>query len=78
MNSIDTKDGDRDKTMRGADIFDIAHFPTAHYVTKSFTKTATGYTGRRLTHAATASPRTCPSVSNSHRLLRPSSKARAT
>ncbi len=44
LNSIDTKDNDRDKTMRGADIFDVAHFPTAHYVTKSFTKTATGYT----------------------------------
>jgi polyisoprenoid-binding protein YceI len=44
LNSIDTKDNDRDKTMRGPDIFDIAHFPTAHYVTRSVTKTATGYT----------------------------------
>ena len=26
------------------DIFDVAHWPTAHYVTRSFTKTATGYT----------------------------------
>jgi len=43
LNSIDTKDNDRDKTMRGPDIFDVAHNPTAHYVTKSFTKTATGY-----------------------------------
>jgi polyisoprenoid-binding protein YceI len=43
LNSIDTKDNDRDKTMRGPDIFDIAHFPTAHYVTRSFTKTATGW-----------------------------------
>jgi polyisoprenoid-binding protein YceI len=44
LNSIDSKDNDRDKTIRGPDIFDIAHFPTAHYVTRSFTKTATGYT----------------------------------
>jgi len=44
LNSIDTKDNDRDKTLRGPDIFDIAHFPTAHYVTHGITKTATGYT----------------------------------
>ena len=44
LNSIDSKDNDRDKTIRGPDIFDVAHFPTAHYVTRSFTKTATGYT----------------------------------
>jgi polyisoprenoid-binding protein YceI len=43
LNSLDTMDKDRDKTMRGPDIFDTAHFPTAHYVTKSFTKTAAGY-----------------------------------
>jgi polyisoprenoid-binding protein YceI len=44
MNSVDTLDKDRDKTIRGADIFDVAHNPTAHYVTKSITKTAAGYT----------------------------------
>ena len=44
LNSLDTMDEDRDRTMRGADIFDVAHFPTAHYVTRSFTKTASGYT----------------------------------
>ncbi len=43
LNSLDTLDKDRDGTMRGSDMFDIAHFPTAHYVTRSFTKTATGY-----------------------------------
>ena len=43
MNSVDSMDKDRDGTMRGADIFDVAHFPTAHYVTRSFTKTAAGY-----------------------------------
>jgi polyisoprenoid-binding protein YceI len=44
LNSLDTMDDDRDSTMRGADIFDVAHFPTAHYVTRSFTKSASGYT----------------------------------
>jgi polyisoprenoid-binding protein YceI len=44
MASEDSGDKDRDDTMRGADVFDVAHFPTAHYVTKSFTKTAAGYT----------------------------------
>jgi polyisoprenoid-binding protein YceI len=43
MNSVDSMDKDRDGTMRGADLFDVARFPTAHYVTKSFTKTATGF-----------------------------------
>ena len=42
--SLDTGDKDRDKTMRGADIFDIPHFATAHYVTRTITRTATGYT----------------------------------
>lgn len=44
LNSLDTMDKDRDQTIRGPDLFDIAHFPTAHYVTRSFTKTAAGYT----------------------------------
>ena len=43
-NSVDSMDKDRDQTIRGVDIFDVAHFPAAHYVTRSFTKTATGYT----------------------------------
>jgi polyisoprenoid-binding protein YceI len=43
LNSLDTMDKDRDQTMRGPDLFDIAHYPTAHYVTRSFTKTAAGY-----------------------------------
>jgi polyisoprenoid-binding protein YceI len=46
LNSSDTKDKDRDKTMRGADVFDVARFPTAHYVARSFTKTAAGYTAQ--------------------------------
>ena len=43
MKSVDSGDKDRDDTMRGADIFDPAHFPTAHYVTRSVTPTATGF-----------------------------------
>jgi polyisoprenoid-binding protein YceI len=44
LGSEDTSDKDRDGTIRGADIFDVAHFPTAHYVTRSVAKTAAGYT----------------------------------
>jgi polyisoprenoid-binding protein YceI len=43
MNSVDSMDKDRDATIRGKDIFDVAHNPTAHYVTKTITKTATGF-----------------------------------
>ena len=43
MNSVDSMDKDRDATIRGADIFDVAHFPTAHYVSRAISKTATGY-----------------------------------
>ena len=43
MNSVDSQDKDRDKTIHGSDVFDVAHFPTAHYATKSITKTASGY-----------------------------------
>lgn len=44
MSSEDSKDKDRDQTIKGPDVFDVAHNPTAHYVTKSMTKTAGGYT----------------------------------
>ena len=44
VNSVDSMDKDRDTIIRSSDIFDVAHFPTAHYVTRSFTKTAAGYT----------------------------------
>jgi polyisoprenoid-binding protein YceI len=43
LRSADSMDKDRDTTILGADIFDVAHWPTAHYVTRSFTKTAAGY-----------------------------------
>jgi polyisoprenoid-binding protein YceI len=44
MNSVDSMDKDRDGTMRGPDIFDVAHYPSAHFVTRTISKTATGYT----------------------------------
>jgi polyisoprenoid-binding protein YceI len=43
LNSVDSQDKDRDTTIRGPDIFDVAHWPAAHYVTRSITKTAAGY-----------------------------------
>jgi polyisoprenoid-binding protein YceI len=43
--SVDTKDKDRDTTIRGPDIFDTAHFPIAHYVTRNIVKSGGGYTG---------------------------------
>jgi polyisoprenoid-binding protein YceI len=46
MNSLDSQDKDRDQTMRSTDIFDVAHFSTAHYVTRSIAKTVAGYTAQ--------------------------------
>ncbi len=43
MNSVDSLDKDRDSTIRGKDVFDVAHYPMSHYVTKSITKTAAGF-----------------------------------
>jgi polyisoprenoid-binding protein YceI len=43
MSSVDSLDKDRDTTIRGKDIFDVAHNPAAHYVTKTISKTAAGY-----------------------------------
>ncbi len=43
MNSADSADKDRDGTMRGADIFDVTRWPTAHYATRSIVKTGAGY-----------------------------------
>ncbi len=44
MASEESGDKDRDGTIQGADIFHVAHFPTAHYVTRSFAESASGYT----------------------------------
>jgi polyisoprenoid-binding protein YceI len=43
LSSEDSADKDRDQTIKGPDIFDVVHNPTAHYVTKAITKTAGGY-----------------------------------
>jgi polyisoprenoid-binding protein YceI len=43
MSSEDSMDKDRDQTIKSADVFDVAHNPKAHYVTKNITKTASGY-----------------------------------
>jgi polyisoprenoid-binding protein YceI len=43
MNSVDSQDRDRDTTMRGKDIFDVSRNPAAHYLTKTITRTATGF-----------------------------------
>jgi polyisoprenoid-binding protein YceI len=40
--SAQTGDGDRDNALPGADFFDTARFPKAHYVTTGFTKAANG------------------------------------
>ena len=55
LNSLDSMDRDRDTTMRGPDLFDVAHFPAAHYVTSGFTKTPAGYsaTGALTLHGVT-------------------------
>ena len=43
LNSVDSKDRDRDGTMRGGDLFAVAQWPTAHYVARSFSATAGGF-----------------------------------
>jgi polyisoprenoid-binding protein YceI len=41
--SVDSKDADRDATIKGADVFDVAHWPSAHYQTSSITKSPAGF-----------------------------------
>ena len=40
--SLDTQDKDRNDTLAGADLFDVAKFPAAVYVASSFAKGAHG------------------------------------
>jgi polyisoprenoid-binding protein YceI len=35
--SVNTKDSERDETLRGADLFDVKRFASAHYVADKFT-----------------------------------------
>jgi polyisoprenoid-binding protein YceI len=39
MSSLDTSDKDRDSTLRGNDLFDVAKFPQAHFAATTFTRT---------------------------------------
>lgn len=43
VNSLDSQDDDRDKTMRSAEFFDVAKNPSARYATRSISKSANGY-----------------------------------
>jgi polyisoprenoid-binding protein YceI len=40
--TLDTDDKERDDTLRGADLFDAAKFPQAHFTATQITKTAAG------------------------------------
>jgi polyisoprenoid-binding protein YceI len=42
IDSLDTKDKDRDATLRSADLFDVAKYPTASFVANSLAKRADG------------------------------------
>src|SRR3569833_1223901 len=43
MSSMDTDDKERNDTLRGPDLFDVAKNPQAHFIATQFTKTATGF-----------------------------------
>lgn len=43
--SVDTQDGERDATLRGADLFNVQQWPTAHYVAEQFTDKGGGTFG---------------------------------
>lgn len=42
MASVNTKDGERDDTLRGADLFDVKRWPSGHYVAETFTDKGAG------------------------------------
>ncbi|HYL04033.1 MAG TPA: YceI family protein [Steroidobacteraceae bacterium] len=43
VGSLDTGDEDRDDTLRGADLFDVARYPQAHFSATHIARTASGY-----------------------------------
>ena len=43
MTSLDTGDKERDDTLRGSDLFDVAKNPQARFTSTQITKTAAGY-----------------------------------
>jgi polyisoprenoid-binding protein YceI len=55
LNSLDSQDEERDKTIRSADFFDVARNPGSRYVTHAITKSANGYaaTGSLTLHGVT-------------------------
>jgi polyisoprenoid-binding protein YceI len=40
--SVNTRDGERDSTLKGSDLFSVKQFPTARYVAEKFTDTGKG------------------------------------
>jgi polyisoprenoid-binding protein YceI len=42
VGSLDTRDADRDETLKGTDLLDAAKYPTAQYVASSFAKRSDG------------------------------------
>jgi polyisoprenoid-binding protein YceI len=42
ITSLDTQNSERDQTALGADFFDTAKFPRAHFITRAFRKGANG------------------------------------
>lgn len=42
LNTVDTGDDERDEALRGPDLFDIAKYPKAHFISTSFTRKASG------------------------------------
>src|SRR5215831_7729744 len=43
MASLDTGDKERDDTLRGADLFDVAKYPQSRFTSAQIVKTANGY-----------------------------------
>lgn len=43
MNTLDSGDKERDDTLRGSDLFDVAKFTQAHFTSTQITKTASGF-----------------------------------
>jgi len=43
MTTFDTEDKERNDTLKGPDLFDVAKFPQAHFIATQITKTATGF-----------------------------------
>jgi polyisoprenoid-binding protein YceI len=43
MTSMDTDDKERNDTLRGPDLFDVAKYTQAHFIATQITKTATGF-----------------------------------